>query len=100
MHKERLMYFGYFSILLLVGTVLGPIFGSAFARLATWRWIGWFNLPLSALGLGLAPIFLRLKLTDQPLRKKLRRLDWGELGILRPLAVSVSWRRPCSPSAS
>lgn len=75
--KERPMYLGYFSIPLLGGTVLGPIIGSAFTQFVTWRWIGWFNLPLSALGLGLALIFLRLKAIDQGLGEKLRRLDWG-----------------------
>ncbi|CAN9176764.1 unnamed protein product [Alternaria alternata] len=78
--KERPMYFGYFSIPMLAGTVLGPVLGGVFSQNVTWRWIGWINLPLSAIGLVLAIIFMRLKTIDQPLRVKLRRLDW--IGIV------------------
>ncbi|CAN9203491.1 unnamed protein product [Alternaria alternata] len=78
--KERPMYLGYFSIPMLAGTVLGPVLGGVFSQNVTWRWIGWINLPLSAIGLVLAIIFMRLKTIDQPLRVKLRRLDW--IGIV------------------
>jgi MFS family permease len=78
--KERPMYLGYFSIPMLAGTVLGPVLGGVFSQDVSWRWIGWINLPLSAVGLVLAIIFMRLKTIDQPLRVKLRRLDW--IGIV------------------
>lgn len=102
--KERPMYLGYFSIPMLGGTVLGPILGGAFSQYVTWRWIGWINLPLSAIGLVLSIFFLRLKAIDQPLREKLRRLDWGGLVLFTTgctlFASPVAWAGAMFPWSS
>lgn len=78
--KERPMYLGYFSVPMLIGIVIGPIIGGVFSQYVSWRWIGWINLPLSAIGLVLAFWFMRLKTIDEPLHIKLRKLDW--IGLL------------------
>lgn len=102
--KERPMYLGYFSIPMLGGTVLGPILGGVFSQHVTWRWIGWINLPLSAIGMGLALIFMRLKAIDQPLQVKLRRLDWGGLVLFTTgctlFASPVAWAGAMFPWSS
>ncbi|KAF1914792.1 major facilitator superfamily domain-containing protein [Ampelomyces quisqualis] len=79
--KERPVYLGLFAIPMLGGSVLGPVTGGLFAEYAGWRWIGWINLPISAIGLGLAISFLRLKPLEQPLSQKLRRMDWTGLAL-------------------
>jgi len=102
--KERPMYLGYFSIPMLGGTVLGPILGGVFSQYVTWRWIGWINLPLSAVGLVLAVIFMRLKTIDEPLQVKLSRLDWGGLVLFTTgctlFASPVAWAGAMFPWSS
>ncbi|KAL4909650.1 major facilitator superfamily domain-containing protein [Aspergillus multicolor] len=44
--KERPLYLGLFSIPMAGGAICGPIVGAALAEYATWRWIGWINIPL------------------------------------------------------
>lgn len=102
--KERAMYLGLFSIPMLGGTVLGPILGGLFSQYTTWRWIGWINLPLSAIGLVLCVFFLKLKSIDQPMRKKLRRLDWGGITLFTTgctlFASPVAWAGAMFPWGS
>ncbi|KAF2463772.1 MFS general substrate transporter [Lindgomyces ingoldianus] len=101
---ERPIYLGYFSIPMLGGTVLGPILAGAFSQYVTWRWIGWINLPLSAIGLVLSIFFLRLKAIDQPLQEKLRRLEWGVLVLFTTgctlFASPVPWAGAMFPWSS
>ncbi|PVI02951.1 putative efflux pump antibiotic resistance protein [Periconia macrospinosa] len=78
--KERPMYLGLFAIPLAAGTIIGPIIGALFTEYATWRWLGWINLPISAVNFGLIAIFLRLKPIERTLKEKMLRLDW--IGML------------------
>ncbi|KAF1998112.1 MFS general substrate transporter [Amniculicola lignicola CBS 123094] len=74
--KERPMYLGLFAIPMVGGSILGPIIGALFSEYAGWRWIGWINLPISAISFVLIAVFLRLKPVERTLIEKLRRLDW------------------------
>lgn len=47
--RERGKYQGYFSSLMLVGSVIGPFAGGFFTQELSWRWIFYINVPL---GLG------------------------------------------------
>ncbi|KAF2868567.1 major facilitator superfamily domain-containing protein [Massariosphaeria phaeospora] len=102
--KERPMYLGIFAIPMLGGTVLGPVTGGLFAEYASWRWIGWINLPISTIGLALAILFLRLKPLEQPLSQKLRRLDWIGLALFTAgctlFASPIAWAGAMFPWAS
>jgi len=74
--KERPLYIGLLSIPIAGGTILGPIIGGLLAQYASWRWIGWINLPLSALGFLLVFFFLKLKAIPQSMHERFARVDW------------------------
>ncbi|KUI64015.1 hypothetical protein VM1G_10798 [Cytospora mali] len=74
--KERPVYIGMLAVPMALGSIAGPIIGSAFTEYVSWRWIGWINLPLLSLDVLLAALFLRLKPLDEPLRSRFARLDW------------------------
>ena len=74
--KERPLYLGLFAVPMAGGGVCGPLIGASLAEFAGWRWIGWINLPIVAVGLLLTFFFLRLRPIDKSLRSKIRGLDW------------------------
>ncbi|KAM4060798.1 major facilitator superfamily protein [Hirsutella rhossiliensis] len=74
--KERPMYLGLMAVPVAVGSILGPILGGMLAQYATWRWIGWINLPVSVVDLVLVFFFLKLKTLQESFREKALRLDW------------------------
>lgn len=92
--KERPLYLGLFSIPMAGGAICGPIIGAALAEYASWRWIGWINLPLGLAGLLLFIFFLRLRPTDTKLAAQLSRLDG--LGMVLYLAGSTLMSLPLS----
>ncbi|KAF2679795.1 MFS general substrate transporter [Lentithecium fluviatile CBS 122367] len=102
--KERPMYIGLLSIPIAGGSILGPIIGGLFAQHAGWRWIGWINLPISALGILLVFFFLKLKAIPQSMREKLLRVDW--IGIVlfsigcTLFALPLPWAGAMYPWAS
>ncbi|KAL8753774.1 MAG: hypothetical protein Q9184_005325 [Pyrenodesmia sp. 2 TL-2023] len=92
--KERPLYLGLFSIPMAGGAICGPIVGAALAEKASWRWIGWINLPLGAIGLLLFFFFLRLKPIESTLASQIGRLDWT--GMLIFLIGSTLFSLPLS----
>ncbi|RXS93919.1 DHA2 family efflux MFS transporter permease subunit [Silvibacterium dinghuense] len=50
--------FGYVSMPILLGPVVGPVLAGAILMHGSWRWLFFFNLPLGVLGLALAFVFL------------------------------------------
>ncbi|KAJ6779890.1 hypothetical protein PWT90_08662 [Aphanocladium album] len=92
--KERAFYIGMFSVPMALGTVLGPILGAVFTEYASWRWIGWINLPLVAVCLPLTIFCLRLKPMPDTFREQLARIDW--LGIILFTFGAVLFTLPLS----
>ena len=92
--KERPLYLALFSIPMAGGAICGPIVGAALAEKASWRWIGWINLPLGVTGLLLFLFFLRLKPIETTLAFKMARLDWT--GIVLFLTGSTLFSLPLS----
>lgn len=93
--KERPLYIGILAIPMALGSIAGPLIGSAFTEYVSWRWIGWINLPLLGLDVLLAALFLRLRTLDEPLRSRFARLDWiGSLMFAigaTAFALPLSW---------
>jgi MFS family permease len=102
--KERPLYLGLFSIPMAGGAICGPIVGAALAENASWRWIGWINLPLGVTGLLLFFFFLRLKPIETTLAFKIARLDWTGMVLFligsTLFSLPLSWAGALYPWAS
>ncbi|KAK0623889.1 major facilitator superfamily domain-containing protein [Immersiella caudata] len=93
--KERPLYLGLLAIPMSAGSILGPTIGALFSQRASWRWIGWINLPIAAAGLALVFFFLHLRPLQASFGSKLRRLDWTGMALFTAGAVAfvlpLSW---------
>ncbi|KAI1099759.1 MFS general substrate transporter [Jackrogersella minutella] len=102
--KERPLYLGMLGIPLGGGAILGPILGGVLSEYATWRWIGWINLPVSAFGLALVFFFLQLRAIDRSFRESLHRLDWVGMALFTVgctlFASPVAWAGAMFPWSS
>uniref|UniRef100_A0A093UY67 Putative transporter C3H1.06c n=1 Tax=Talaromyces marneffei PM1 TaxID=1077442 RepID=A0A093UY67_TALMA len=89
--QERSLYLGLMAIPMAIGNILGPSIGALFSTYASWRWIGWFNLPFLGFALPLLIFFLRLRPVqlDESFTKNLNRLDWIGLETSTGSAVSL-----------
>jgi EmrB/QacA subfamily drug resistance transporter len=87
--RERGRYQGYFSSVMAVSSLLGPVLGGFFADYLTWHWIFWINIPFGALALFLCNRNLRR--LPRPRRKPV--IDWiGAaliLGSTTPILIAV-----------
>jgi hypothetical protein len=104
--EERAAYLGLMAIPNAVGNILGPTIGALFSTYATWRWIGWINLPILGLGAGLVAFFLKLRPVplDATLARNLNRLDWIGMALILTgitiFVVPLSWAGSLFPWAS
>jgi hypothetical protein len=93
--QERSLYYGLQAIPIAIGTILGPTVGALFSTYASWRWIGWVNLPLLGIAFPLVFFFLRLRPLETDLKDKLARLDWLGLALFAVgatvLVIPLSW---------
>lgn len=74
--KERALWTGVLGFVWAAGSVMGPLLGAVFSEYASWRWIGWINLPLLAVAIVLIPPFLTLRTIKLSIKAKIRQLDW------------------------
>lgn len=80
--RERGRYMGYFTAVLAVAGVMGPLLGGFFVDNASWRWIFYINVPIGAAALVLTDKVLRYEV-----EKHAGRLDFLGAGLL---SASVS----------
>ncbi|RDL36453.1 MFS general substrate transporter [Venustampulla echinocandica] len=72
-----------------VGSTVGPIIGGALAQV-DWRWVFWINLPVSALGLVIILLCLRVKYPPTPNWKQaLAEVDFTGNGIFIPSIIAI-----------
>jgi MFS family permease len=93
--KERPLYLGIMAIPMAGGGLLGPFVGALLSQYASWRWIGWINLPLTALGFLLTVLFLKLRPLQGTFFSKVRRLDFIGLSLFTigcaAFVLPLSW---------
>ncbi|KAF7884642.1 uncharacterized protein EAF02_004978 [Botrytis sinoallii] len=94
---ERSFYLGLMAIPNAVGNILGPSIGAILSNYASWRWIGWVNLPILGISAPLIVFFLRLRPVelDEKLSANLKKLDWiGMMLVVTGITIFVlplSW---------
>ncbi|KAH8597479.1 major facilitator superfamily domain-containing protein [Bisporella sp. PMI_857] len=72
-----------------IGSTVGPIIGGALAQ-KDWRWVFWINLPVSALGLVIILLCLRIKYPATPNWKHaLAKVDFTGNGIFIPSIIAI-----------
>lgn len=114
--RLRGKWFGYLSVMWVIGSISGPVIGGAFAQKGQpalfnagkhdihtnghyiasdlWRWIFWINLPLCAAAIAMVIIFLKLHLDRSTVKQKLKRVDW--VGTVWFIASTTSILIPLS----
>ncbi|ROW07725.1 hypothetical protein VMCG_03614 [Cytospora schulzeri] len=102
--KERAFWIGMLSVPMAAGCILGPILGAVFSDYANWRWIGWINLPLVAISMVLAVLFMRLKRLETSFLSRLAKIDWIGMAIFITacalVSVPLSWAGVMYPWSS
>lgn len=81
--RSRTLYLGMLEAMWAIAGGAGPLLGGAFTQLASWRWIFWINLPISAATWLLLFFFLDVHNPRTRVSEGLRAIDWlGSLSIL------------------
>ena len=83
--KQLARVAGYAALPVLLGPILGPVIAGAILQHASWRWLFFVNLPVGALALLLATVFL----PDDRRQGKRRPLDFAGLAMLSPGLVLI-----------
>jgi MFS family permease len=81
--RERGRYQGYFSSVMAISMVLGPVLGGVFVDYLSWHWIFWINIPFGLMALVLCDRNLR----RLPLPRGRAIIDW--LGVVLLIAATA-----------
>ncbi|TDL19134.1 iron permease [Rickenella mellea] len=88
--SERGFYQGLIGLTWAFASGLGPPVGGLFAQSASWRWLFFLNLPLTAIAFVLVSIFLRVRTPEGTIREKLARIDWfGNMLIIAGSTLAI-----------
>lgn len=80
--RERGRYMGVMGGVFAFASVAGPLLGGWFTEGPGWRWTFWINLPLGAVALLVAVVFLHLPNGSYHGRDRRPRLDYLGMGLL------------------
>jgi EmrB/QacA subfamily drug resistance transporter len=83
--RDRGRYQGYFSSVMAVSNVLGPVLGGFFVDYLSWHWIFWINLPFGAAAIVLCNRNLRR--LPKPRRKPV--IDWLGAALIVAAATPI-----------
>ncbi|KAF9062261.1 iron permease [Rhodocollybia butyracea] len=93
--KERGSFNGIMALAWGIGGGSGPVIGGSLAERGQWRWLFYLNLPIGGLAITVVTLFLRLKVPNEPLHEKWRRMDWiGNLIIVlstTSVVIALTW---------
>ncbi|KAK5998602.1 MFS transporter L2 [Cladobotryum mycophilum] len=102
--KDRSIYLGIMAIPTAAGSILGPSIGAIFSQYASWRWIGWINLPYLGVAYPLVVFFLRLQRLEVSLLEKTKQLDWIGMALFSvgclAFVLPLSWAGTLYPWSS
>jgi EmrB/QacA subfamily drug resistance transporter len=109
--RERGRYQGYFSSVMGVSSLLGPVLGGFFSDYLSWHWIFWINIPFGLIALYLCNRNLRrlprptrrpsidwlgallILLSTTPILIGMSRVEgaggWGRADVLAPIALGL-----------
>jgi MFS family permease len=73
--REKPFYIGINSIFIAFGAITGPLVGGLCSQYASWRLLGWINIPIAGIVFAMGIFFLHLKYLTSNFRTKLRRID-------------------------
>ncbi len=77
--KEHGMAMAVFGIGVVFGPILGPLLGGYITDTLSWRWIFYINLPLGALAVMMALLFI---VDPHYIKRQETRIDYWGLGLL------------------
>ncbi|KAJ5714429.1 uncharacterized protein N7483_011610 [Penicillium malachiteum] len=94
--RERGKWFSIKSGSQALGTIVGPLIGGAFTESsASWRWLFWFNIPFTGLGLALIPVFFHLERAPVSVRESLAKVDYFgcviSIASLTSFLIPITW---------
>ena len=86
--RERGRYQGYFSSVMAISNLLGPVLGGFFADYLTWHWIFWINIPFGVLAL----VLCNRNLRRLPKPKRKPAIDWLGAALILGSTTPISDR--------
>jgi EmrB/QacA subfamily drug resistance transporter len=81
--KQMARVAGYVTVPILLAPLLGPVIAGAILQYASWRWLFLVNVPVGAIAITLATLFL----SDDGEERRPRELDLLGLALLSPALV-------------
>ncbi|MEU5841180.1 MDR family MFS transporter [Rhodococcus sp. NPDC047139] len=87
--RQRGRYLGIMSSVFAVSSVAGPLLGGWFTEGPGWRWVFWINVPLGAIAVVAAVVFLRLPRVSGSGRR-IDILGMAVLSVVTTLLVLVA----------
>lgn len=85
--EERGKYQGIIAANVAVSNGIGPLLGGAICDNTTWRWVFWFQLPLSGVAIAVVAFLLPLKHVKGSTISKLKKVDYA--GSFLTLSSSI-----------
>ncbi|HEX4431970.1 MAG TPA: MDR family MFS transporter [Frankiaceae bacterium] len=75
--RERGRYQGYFSVVFVSSSIIGPLLGGFLVDSASWRWVFYVNLPL-----GLVALVVINRVLHLPFTARQVKIDWAGATLL------------------
>lgn len=86
--RDRGKYQGIIEGNITISNAIGPLIGGVLSEKASWRYLFWLNLPLSAITILVIAFCLPLKRVKGNIKKKLGQIDYGG-SVLTVLATTL-----------
>ncbi|KAH8833360.1 major facilitator superfamily domain-containing protein [Flagelloscypha sp. PMI_526] len=86
---ERGAYQGFLILTWALASAIGPVIGGSLAERASWRWLFYMNVPISAIAWLFVAFFLNVRQPTGSIWSKLAAVDWaGNLIVITGITLS------------